>query len=101
VVSSPPGRTRLKQVSAAALDHGRRNGSGGIHMGHDMDIPAALPIHIHRLGATSSGDPRIRTEQINLTLHQALNKNSFNKRPTTSGSSSWTKWPASICLTSI
>ncbi len=46
-------------------------------MGHDMDIPAALPIRIHRLSAVTYRAPRVRTEQINRTIVTGGNLDQF------------------------
>jgi hypothetical protein len=60
----PGGRSRVEQVAAAAFDHARNQVARRVHMGHQIDVPVALPVIVGHLGSARDRDAGIGAEQV-------------------------------------
>ena len=58
------GRRGVEQVAAAPLDHAWHQEPGGLHVGHDVDVPHAVPRLVGGLDALGDADAGVGGEQV-------------------------------------
>ncbi|HMQ26209.1 MAG TPA: hypothetical protein PKA98_09495, partial [Acidimicrobiales bacterium] len=65
VREQPRRRGGVEQVALAPGDHRGEHGTGGVHVGHHVDVPDLLPALVGGLHAAGGrGDAGVRAEQV-------------------------------------